>query len=288
MTSSGRIAFAAVALFAIARPARAGMEMNGMEMNGVSLNDVTLDGATLTGVHLEGSTLTGTQRDGAVVTGAALVGARLKGWTSSGAKVQVRIDGYSEAGDVSSYAATFATDAAEDDWHPICETGGDAVPLYGTWNADGSKTSSGSVITFACPGGALAKCIDFGYAPWRSSNGTSRAVPPGLHARHPRRLLRRRDLLHAERQRHRPLRRDRRAGGHGVVDARGGVERRGGDLHVGARVARAGAGLVRGAEGGAIVRGGRARGRVAARHRAAVRARERFPPVAAAAALLSR
>jgi hypothetical protein len=175
MTSSGRIAFAAVALFAIARPARAGMEMNGMEMNGVSLNDVTLDGATLTGVHLEGSTLTGTQRDGAVVTGAALVGARLKGWTSSGAKVQVRIDGYSEAGDVSSYAATFATDAAEDDWHPICETGGDAVPLYGTWNADGSKTSSGSVITFACPGGALAKCIDFGYAPWRSSNGTSLA-----------------------------------------------------------------------------------------------------------------
>jgi hypothetical protein len=176
MNSAHRIlsVLSAAALALGARPARAGMEMNGMEMNGVSLNDeVTLQGSTLVGVHLEGSTLTGTRRDGTVVSGADFVGAKLKGWTSSGTKVQIRIDGYSEAGDVSSYDATYATD--QDQWKPVCTSGGSAILLSGTWNVDGSRTPSDTVVTFACPGGALAKCVDFGYAPWRSQDGTSLA-----------------------------------------------------------------------------------------------------------------
>lgn len=178
MTSSIRmLAVLTAAVLAIgARAAHAvnGIEMNGVEMNGVSLNDVTLGGTSVTNVHLDGSTLTGARRDGTVVTGADLVGARLKGWTVSGAKVHVRIDGYSQAGDVSSYAASFAY-ADEDRWQPVCTSGGEAIPLNGTWNADGSKNSSDSVVTFACAGGALAKCINVGYAPWRSQDGASLA-----------------------------------------------------------------------------------------------------------------
>lgn len=158
-----------------ARPARAGVEMNGVEMNGVSLNEATLGESSLTDVHLEGSTLTATRRDGTVVTGADLVGAKLKGSTASGAKVQIRIESYSEAGDVSSYGAIYATGDAEDVWRPVCTSGGQAVLLTGTWNGDGSRTPSDSLITFACAGGALAKCVDFGYAPWRSRDGTSLA-----------------------------------------------------------------------------------------------------------------
>lgn len=177
MTSVHRmLALLAAAVLAVgARAARAlnGIEMNGVEMNGVSLNDVTLGGTSLTSVHLDGSTLIGARRDGTVVTGADFVGARLKGWTVSGAKVHVRIDGYSQAGDVSSYAASFAYDDEDNQWQPVCTSGGEAIPLNGTWNADGSKTSSDAVVTFACPGGALAKCINFGYAPWQSQDGTS-------------------------------------------------------------------------------------------------------------------
>ena len=165
---------AAAVLAVGARPAGAGVEMNGVEMNGVSLNDATLGGSSLTGVHLEGSTLVGTRRDGTVATGAAFVGAKLKGWTSTGLRVQVRIDGYSEAGDVSSYDATFATDQKENDWRPVCTSGAAAVVLSGTWQADGSRRPSDTVVTFACPGGALAKCVNFGYAPWRVlEDGTS-------------------------------------------------------------------------------------------------------------------
>jgi hypothetical protein len=149
--------------------------MNGIEMNGVSLDDVTLGGSTLTSVHLEGSTFTGTRRDGTIVTGADFVGAKLKGSTVAGAKVQVRIDGYALAGDVSSYAASFAYDDGDGGWRPVCTSGGDATPLYGTWGADGSKTANDKVVTFACPGGALAKCVNFGYAPWRSQGGTALA-----------------------------------------------------------------------------------------------------------------
>jgi hypothetical protein len=168
----------AVAVLAVgARAAHAGMEMNGMEMNGVSLNEVTLGGASLTGVTLDGSTITGTKGDGTVVTGADLVGAKLKGWKADGTQVMIRLDGYSQAGDVSSYAASYKiqnTDASAS-WQSLCTSGGSAVPLYGTWNADGSRTPSNTVITFACPGGALAKCIDFGYAPWSTQGGTSLA-----------------------------------------------------------------------------------------------------------------
>jgi hypothetical protein len=60
-------------------------------------------------------------------------------------------------------------------WQPVCTSGGQGIPLYGTWGADGSRTDSDTVITFACPGGALAKCVNFGYAPWREVNGTSLA-----------------------------------------------------------------------------------------------------------------
>ncbi len=177
MTSADRmLAVLAVTVLAVgARAARAGIEMNGIEMNGVSLNDATLGGSSLTDVRLDGSTLTGTRGDGTVVTGADFVGARLKGWTVDGRKVHVRIDGYSQAGDISGYDASFAYSDEDDVWQPVCTSGGEAVPLYGTWNADGSKTASDSVVTFACPGGALSKCVNFGYAPWRSQDGTSLA-----------------------------------------------------------------------------------------------------------------
>jgi hypothetical protein len=142
--------------------------MNGIEMNGVTLNDVTLGGSSLTGVHLEGSTIVGTRRDGTEVRGAALVGAKLKGWTAAGVRVLVRLDGYSVAGDVSSYDATYTYGESDDGWRPVCTSGASAVVLAGTWRADGAHAASGTLATFACPGGALAKCVDFGYAPWRA------------------------------------------------------------------------------------------------------------------------
>ncbi len=53
------------------------------------------------------------------------------------------------------------------------------IPISGTWNygwgvpGGGSKTSNPDLLTFACEGFALYKCVDFGYEPWGTVNGES-------------------------------------------------------------------------------------------------------------------
>jgi hypothetical protein len=49
-----------------------------------------------------------------------------------------------------------------------------AIPLQGTWDqrvgvpGGGSKINDPNLITFACKGGALAKCVTLGYKPWKT------------------------------------------------------------------------------------------------------------------------
>lgn len=49
-----------------------------------------------------------------------------------------------------------------------------AIPLQGSWDAARTHVESGA-ITFACTSGALAKCVRWGYKPWKSFNGVSLA-----------------------------------------------------------------------------------------------------------------
>jgi hypothetical protein len=54
-----------------------------------------------------------------------------------------------------------------------------AIPVAGTFNygqgvaGGGSYTTSTTVFTFSCRHYAIAKCVEFGYAPWKTTNGTT-------------------------------------------------------------------------------------------------------------------
>jgi hypothetical protein len=63
-------------------------------------------------------------------------------------------------------------------WHPYCLPDREgktlAIPLQGSWDASRNHTAS-DTITFACTNGVLAKCVRWGYKPWKTVNGVSLA-----------------------------------------------------------------------------------------------------------------
>jgi hypothetical protein len=50
-----------------------------------------------------------------------------------------------------------------------------AIPLRGTWDAQGYHVESNNRFTFACRRGVLSKCYRWGYRPWDNRNGVSLA-----------------------------------------------------------------------------------------------------------------
>ena len=66
-----------------------------------------------------------------------------------------------------------------DAFQPLCGVAADgtpvqAIPLAGAWDdsagtpTGGAHADDAGVFTFACEGYALAKCVELGYAPWRT------------------------------------------------------------------------------------------------------------------------
>jgi hypothetical protein len=66
--------------------------------------------------------------------------------------------------------------SSDGSWSNLCQpdsTGtAQAIPLSGRWDKTASYINDGS-ITFACTNGALAKCVRWGYKPWKIVNGES-------------------------------------------------------------------------------------------------------------------
>jgi hypothetical protein len=48
-----------------------------------------------------------------------------------------------------------------------------AIPLSGYWDPARAYVAQANVITFACANSPLAKCVRWGYKPWKTVNGTS-------------------------------------------------------------------------------------------------------------------
>lgn len=67
-------------------------------------------------------------------------------------------------------------------WQPLCldATGEatEAILLTNAWAPSGAQLSApaAGVMTFACRGASLAKCVEFGYKPWTSVGGVSLAA----------------------------------------------------------------------------------------------------------------
>lgn len=165
-----------------------GTQLNGVQLNGVQLNGVQLNGVQLNGVQLNGTQFTVTDVAGKILTGPAFVGAIFTGTLSDGNTLTVRIDDMvpSSLPDVFLYGVSYQS--ANGAWSSLCGKGpaGEAVraiPLSGTWDStSGEMGTSGmhiddpAMITLACRGYAIAKCVEMGYRPWV---GVEECVAPG-------------------------------------------------------------------------------------------------------------
>jgi hypothetical protein len=108
-------------------------------------------------------------------------GAVLSAHDEQGSAVTLRIesvepDAKDAEGEVFLYQVSVRDPAGG--WHPYClpdrEGRTVAIPLQGSWDASRNHTAS-DTITFACTNGALAKCVRWGYKPWKTVNGVSLA-----------------------------------------------------------------------------------------------------------------
>lgn len=163
-----------------------GRDLNGRDLNGRDLNGRDLNGRDLNGRDLNGRDLNGRLFGGAafdaelvldgselvVVSGGEVVarGADTLGLHLTTAEgLDYRIDGASLSGDVWGYEVAVRWK----DWAPLCEAG--VVALSGYWDVrqgvetGGDHVPDPGVITFACGEGALGKCVENGYGPWRSA-----------------------------------------------------------------------------------------------------------------------
>jgi len=79
-------------------------------------------------------------------------------------------------GDVALYGVSIF-DRGSSSWRPYCSPDPDgraaAIPVQGSWSANGEPEPGAEAITFACTSGAIGKCIRFGYKPWKTDHGTS-------------------------------------------------------------------------------------------------------------------
>lgn len=71
----------------------------------------------------------------------------------------------------------FYQDPADSKWKNLCtpdaENVAKAIPLSGSWDDTGSYIESSDIMTFGCTNGVLAKCVRFGYKPWKNLQGKS-------------------------------------------------------------------------------------------------------------------
>lgn len=68
-------------------------------------------------------------------------------------------------------------DESQGKWQSLClpdlKGVSRAIPLKGFWDDSGSYNDSPSIMTFACTAGVIAKCVRWGYKPWKTKNGIS-------------------------------------------------------------------------------------------------------------------
>jgi hypothetical protein len=165
-----------------------GTNLNGTNLNGTNLNGVSLSGVTLNNVHLDGSQIIARDGDGNTLSGADLIGAQLTGTLDNGNPLTLQIanvqQGAAPNDDIYYYNVNY--ERGDGSWGSLCVDANGiaagAIALAGTWNyssgvaGGGAHTSDPTQLTFACPGGALYKCVAWGYKPWQSVAGTSLAA----------------------------------------------------------------------------------------------------------------
>jgi hypothetical protein len=188
-----------------------GLHVNGLHVNGLHVNGLHVNGTSLNGLHVNGTKLEGTvfsgTIDGNLVSGNAFSGAIMSATVEGHlGTLKVRIDNITPSSDpdINLYGVSIRPPGASS-WQPLCtDLNGDAVkaiPLRGYWDESqgtptgGDHLDSPGEVTFACMGYTLAKCVEIGYKPWKSTvecsaPGVCHSIPLSYHHQACTRMLR--------------------------------------------------------------------------------------------------
>ena len=158
-----------------------GPVLNTAELNGFTLNGFTLNSDQLNGFTLNGTSFSGTRIVGGVpqvVSGTGLIGLNMTLLHGSDAFIltfdDIHLDPNNPAGDVYLYNIS-VYDVMHNVTAPLCTVNGaaaPAVPLVNHWDAvTGDRVDDATVVTFACRGGALEKCVS-----WATARGPARSA----------------------------------------------------------------------------------------------------------------
>lgn len=125
---------------------------------------------TVAGLRVEGTAFVLTHADGVVLRGPDLVGAELDIGDGSTLRIDgVRADPQDPTGEVLLHR--FSRRVGTGEWHNPCEADREGhqegMPIAGRWDADGRFRADAAHFALSCTGGAQAKCVRFGYKPWK-------------------------------------------------------------------------------------------------------------------------
>lgn len=135
---------------------------------------------TAAGLRVDGTAFVLTETDGVVLRGADLVGAELDIGDGSTLRIDgVRADPQDPTGDVLLHS--FSRRVGDGEWHNPCEADREGrqegVPIAGRWDSDGRFRADAGHFALSCTSGAQAKCVRFGYKPWKyAADGTPLAL----------------------------------------------------------------------------------------------------------------
>ena len=163
-----------------------GRLINGRLINGTTFNgvvaSVSLDHVLVGGTYQNLVTLAGGKFTKNTTTGTGFNGAIFDATLSTGQIVPLKITSVRQAAaDLWAYKLSYQTDTG---WVTYCRDAAgaevEAYALNGVWSlaegvaGGGNRTAVTNKFTFACRvTGALGKCVDFGYVPWRTVGGTT-------------------------------------------------------------------------------------------------------------------
>jgi hypothetical protein len=135
----------------------------------------------LKSTEIVGTTIQVSLQSGKVLRTPDLVGAMLDLDIAGIGPTAVRIDSVrpdprDESGEILLYHMS-TRDGGTGNWIPACDLdpdgNSDGFPLQGKWDNTGHRVSAEG-LTLACTSGALAKCVRFGYKPWKTlADGTA-------------------------------------------------------------------------------------------------------------------
>jgi hypothetical protein len=142
----------------------------------VELGRARRGGKALKGLRLEGGRLVAPSAPKGVV------GTVFQGAASDGKPVEVAVCGAEATAEDPTqvwYRLELFNEVSQTWENPCIETEQVPVPralaVPGVWDESGAKRAVKGKFTFACENGAIAKCVNWGYAPWGKKEGKSLA-----------------------------------------------------------------------------------------------------------------